>query len=97
MAKKPPKKPPSKDYQWAVYAGFSMAIVIAPGKEAARKQMLMDMKLETKPWLGRDWEIHRASAEEIRRYAAFADALPKSRPTARVAKNPRASVRDRLL
>lgn len=90
-------KPVPIDHKYAVYAGLSFTIVIAPNVEAARKQMLMDMGLERKPWLGRDWEIHRATGEELRRYAAFADNTGKSKPTAKLAKNPKKPTIERLL
>ena len=90
-------KPVPIDHKYAVYAGLSFTIVVAPNVEAARKQMLLDMGLERKPWLGRDWVIHRATGEELRRYAAFADNVRKSQPTAAVAKKPKKSTMERLL
>lgn len=81
---------------YAVYAGTSFTIVMAASIDEARKTMLVNMDLERKPWLARDWRIHRASREERDRYVALADNLRRSQPSASAAKRPRATTADRL-
>jgi hypothetical protein len=86
-AKKPVKKIPA-EHQYVVYMGSSFGIVVARSVADAREQLLLDMGCERKPWVARDWRIHRASEDERRRYAALADASRGSQPTAKTAKKP---------
>lgn len=66
-----PRKHVMRDRPFAIYAGTSFTIVVAPTAEEARKQMLMNMGLDRKPWLARDWKIHRATEAELAQHGAM--------------------------
>jgi hypothetical protein len=55
---------------YAIYAGLSFSIITATSIEDARWHMLINMNLDRKPWLAKDWKIHPATPEENRRWIA---------------------------
>ena len=82
---------------WIVWTPTAVAIVEdCTSEKIAREKAIVQLGVANKPWLGRDWVIRVATSDELRLYAAQADGLAKSQPTARVAKDRKKKVRDRL-
>jgi hypothetical protein len=84
-------------HAYAVYAGLSMTIVRADTITEARQTAIEKLGVEHKPYLAKDWEVHRATDGEVARYAAMADAVGASKPTARSAREGLPNTKARLL
>lgn len=83
------------DICWMIVAPLTKMVVEAPDREnAIWKALEAQPHTKGKTWLARDWDVHKATGDELREYAAFADAHRKSQPTAKSAK--RKTVHERL-
>lgn len=82
---------------WLVVAPLNKAVVPAEDEEAAKLLVLRNAGLGNKPYLARDWSVREATAEEIKRYAVWADNWRPSQSTAKTVKRPRRPVEDRLV
>jgi hypothetical protein len=58
---------------YAVYAGLSFTVIVANSIDDARWHALINYGLERKPWLAKDWKIHRATPDERRRALTMMD------------------------
>jgi hypothetical protein len=73
---------------WIIFAGTSVTIERADTSEEARKKLLASLPSHQrhKPWLADRWTVRPATEEEVRRYAAFADAKRPAEPTLKTTK-----------
>lgn len=81
---------------WAIRNQWVFAVVQAPTRGEALDAFMKDLGYETKPYLAESLDVHEASVEELRRYAALADAQHRSRTTEASVKNKTKSVHERL-
>lgn len=92
MAKRKAKLP---DRYWMVVAPLTKILVQAPDRETAlEKTLALQPHTKGKRWLAVGWDVHEATEEELREYAALAEAHRKSQPTAKTIK--RKTVYERL-
>jgi hypothetical protein len=82
------------DRNWTVRNELVFAVVQAPTAKDAVAVALKNLGFEHKPWLGRKLTVKEATEEDLRRYAALAEAHRRSQPTVKSAK--RKTVHERL-
>lgn len=74
-------KPKDKLHLYAVFAGFSVTLIPAVDIDDARKHMLINMGYERKPWVGENWVIRRATAEDRQLYGGHAGSAAREKMT----------------
>lgn len=94
MALKSQTSEPPRD--WAIRNAWVFAIVQSPTAGEALEEFMETLGFKAKPWLAEGLEVHEASDEEKRRYAALADAQRRSMTTAQQVKRKEKTVHERL-
>ena len=81
---------------WVIRNSWLFTVVQAPSAAEALAEFMESFGYQEKPWLAESLDVHEASLEELRRYAALADAQRRSETTAATVKRKAKNVHQRL-